>query len=393
MKGKTTNNMLKKYVLFIYHTLIRLLALMLLKSCNNNYLSKANRILIYGSMGIGNMILFVPVLKACRNFFESSKISLLVGKSGAEQVVTGTSLVDEILYFKEDELKLIEKIKYGWKLRQRKYDILISNFNGSLHCLAPLTLLSCIPMRIGHVSSSEWDNIYDCLYNYKIPVEKKLHEIDNNLKLIEALGIKPISRKPYFHFHKQDEFIAGKYLKNNNVGENTTLVGIQMGTSPTMAWKQWSLQKYVELADILIKQKETKVVILGSPQEREFILNAFANCSKKPIVAAGELTLKQTAALIKKLDLVVCNDSGLMHVSVAMDTPVVAIYGPTDFERTAPIGDKHTVIRKEIWCSPCFKLSGDKAVRECKQRICLENINVDDVLTVIEKKIGEKNLV
>jgi ADP-heptose:LPS heptosyltransferase len=77
--------------------------------------------------------------------------------------------------------------------------------------------------------------------------------------------------------------------------------------------------------------------------------------------------------------LLVCNDSGLMHVAVAVETPVVAIYGPTDLRRTAPLGARHRVVRHPMACSPCFKLEGDEQVHLCPHHDCLNTITADEV--------------
>ena len=96
-------------------------------------------------------------------------------------------------------------------------------------------------------------------------------------------------------------------------------------------------------------------------------------------IAAGKTTIKQAAALIERCNLLVCNDSGLMHMAVAVGTPAVAIYGPTDIRRTRPVGQSHTVIRHALPCSPCFRLEGDEAVRACPHHDCLMTIAPDEV--------------
>jgi heptosyltransferase-2 len=97
------------------------------------------------------------------------------------------------------------------------------------------------------------------------------------------------------------------------------------------------------------------------------------------LVAAGRTTVKQVAALIERCAVLVCNDSGLMHTAVAVNTPVVAIYGPTDIRRTQPLGAQHTVIRHALPCSPCFRLEGDDAVKACPHHDCLMTIAPDEV--------------
>jgi ADP-heptose:LPS heptosyltransferase len=90
--------------------------------------------------------------------------------------------------------------------------------------------------------------------------------------------------------------------------------------------------------------------------------------------------------------MLICNDSGLMHVAVAVGTPVVAVYGPTDIRRTAPRGDEHTVIRHELPCSPCFRLEGDEQIHLCPHHDCLMTITTSEVLRIaIEKAAGSRS--
>ena len=92
-------------------------------------------------------------------------------------------------------------------------------------------------------------------------------------------------------------------------------------------------------------------------------------------------------ALLAGTPVIVCNDSGLMHTAIAVGTPVVAIYGPTDIRRTAPIGQRNMVIRHELPCSPCFKLEGDDQVHACPHHDCLMTITPDEVFHSISSGV------
>jgi ADP-heptose:LPS heptosyltransferase len=119
--------------------------------------------------------------------------------------------------------------------------------------------------------------------------------------------------------------------------------------------------------------------------EEEMIREMARGLKGRISLAAGKTSVKQVAALIEQCDLLICNDSGLMHTAVAVGTPVAAIYGPTDFRRTAPLGDRNTVIRHELPCSPCFKLEGDDQVQACPHHDCLMTITTDEVLHAIAR--------
>ena len=368
-------------------TSMKFWALLFLKCKEDSVeLEGIKRILVYGQMGIGNMVLFTPVLKALRNTFPDAYITLLVAKSGCEEVVAGSGLVDEIVKCKIEELPFLKRWLFIIKMSFRGYDLIISNFNGSRHYLVWLTLLSRAKYRVGHVTSGGWNNQYDFAYNHKVRITEGQHEIQMNLLLVEKIGIDTPDETPVFYIDNESQESGFHFLMVHGINEGDYLVAIQLGTSPTMRWKQWTVENYVRISEELANRFVATIIALGSPDERDLIEYAFQHSTIKPVLAAGEVSLKETAAIIKRCDLLLCNDSGLMHTAVAVNTPVVAIYGPTDYTRTAPLGEKHTVVRKNLPCSPCFKMDGPSTVESCERRICLENITVEEVLQVISKK-------
>ncbi len=389
MPGFHLSIIIKKSILFLYHFFLSVFTPLLLTPQKRDIEpEKIRNILILGQMGIGNMILFVPVLFAYKNHFENAKISLLVNNSGAEQVIEGSSLVDEIIKCNIEDLNFFQKGLFFFRIRKNKYDLILSNFNGARHLLAMLVFFSNAPFRIGHVSNRDWKNNYDCISNFKIKLGDAQPEIESNIKLAEAIGAEIVIDKPYFFLEDNHRKYASNYLQSFNITEKKILIGVQIGTSPEMSWKQWDMEKYAELTSKLMGDFGFTVIAVGSPKEKELIKSTFQQLQVKPIITAGDLTLKQTAAVIEKLNLLVCNDSGLMHVAVAVDTPMVAIYGPTDFRRTAPLGIQHTIIRKNVHCSPCFIMGDYEAVKSCQNRICLNSITVEEVLAAIEKKLA-----
>jgi lipopolysaccharide heptosyltransferase II len=160
-----------------------------------------------------------------------------------------------------------------------------------------------------------------------------------------------------------------------------------------MRWKQWPIERYRQVIERLLSDRaDAQVVLFGSPSEVEMISEMARGLGQRVSIAAGKTTVKQAAALIEQCDMLVCNDSGLMHAAVAVDTPVVAIYGPTDFRRTAPIGDAHRMIRHDLACSPCFKLEGDEQVHLCPHHDCLMTITVEEVYETIKLAGGARRL-
>ncbi len=96
----------------------------------------------------------------------------------------------------------------------------------------------------------------------------------------------------------------------------------------------------------------------------------------------GRLPLMTQAALIKLSDVAVANDSGLMHVAYATDTPVIAIFGPTRPSATGPVGEKHIVLHNPPKCAPC-------KLKPCSvDNVCMYGVETRDVLSAISKIIN-----
>ena len=191
--------------------------------------------------------------------------------------------------------------------------------------------------------------------------------------------------RTFIYLTEEDRAFARRFLEDG-VRPAGAIIGFQPGTSLSMRWKQWPIERYRDvISRVVAESPDAQIVLFGSQLEEEMIREMARGLNGRIFLAAGKTSVKQVAALIEQCDLLVCNDSGLMHAAVAVGTPVAAIYGPTDFRRTAPLGDRHTVIRHELPCSPCFKLEGDDQVHACPHHDCLVTITPDEVLNTITR--------
>ncbi len=381
----------KRLVIWIFCQIFRIKSVFFkVKSKLPNY-QDIHSILIYGYMGLGNMLFFTPTIRAIKNTYPKAHIALLVGNNtGCEEVVRGSKIVDEIIDFNLNGTNIFKKIRFIKKMRDRHFDLLISEFHGASSFLALLTALSNIPCRIGHCTSPGWNNKYDYVYDFKVKMAENEHEIDRGLRLAYAIGAKEneVDKAPVMWIREEDRDYAHKFLRQHGISDQDLLIGVQVGTSPTMRWKQWNLDRYAGLADRIVESYGAKIVLLGSHNEISLVNYVKEKMKCIPIIAAGKTTIKQAAAIIEKCKLFICNDSGLMHVSAAVGTPVIAIYGPTDYHRTAPYGNGHIIIRKDLPCSPCFKLEGGEMVQNCPYNYrCLNSISVGEVFEAVMRKL------
>jgi heptosyltransferase-2 len=94
-------------------------------------------------------------------------------------------------------------------------------------------------------------------------------------------------------------------------------------------------------------------------------------------VLCGETTLPELIGVISRCRLFLTNDSGPMHLAAAQGIPVVAVFGPTDWRETAPVGTLHEIVREGVECAPC-------KLRECHiDHVCMKKVTVDRVFDAV----------
>jgi heptosyltransferase-2 len=352
---------------------------------------RVSRVLVFAYHGLGNFIMYTPALRLLRERYPGARIDLQVGNNtGCEDVLDGSGLFDNIynLPYGAGVRAWVERAR---EIRRTRYDVTINEFHSHSWPLALLVAASGARFRVGHVTSPGWPrrfSRYSFVFNVPVTMREDEHEVDRYLDLVAAAGagrVKLEEAKTFIHLTESDRLFARRFLENGAAPADA-IIGVQPGTSPTMRWKQWPLDRYRELIKrILDERPGSQLVLFGSASEAEMIQDLARGLGDRVKVAAGKTSVKQAAALIERCDLLVCNDSGLMHAAVAVDTPVVAIYGPTDFNRTAPLGPRHRVVRRGLECSPCFRLEGDEQVRRCPHHDCLMTITPEDVLRPVVK--------
>jgi len=162
----------------------------------------------------------------------------------------------------------------------------------------------------------------------------------------------------------------------------STLSGNQrvrwIGLNPGAAYgpaKCWPRERFAALAKELVNRvDDVHVIVFGTDKEFDTAQVICTPLGNRGHNLAGKTRLGEVMALISQLDLLVTNDSGLMHVGAALDIPLVAIFGSTNPLTTGPWSDKSVVVRKELPCSPCL-------ARQCKSDFrCMKEIEVEEVL-------------
>jgi lipopolysaccharide heptosyltransferase II len=265
-------------------------------------------------------------------------------------------------------------------LRREDYDLVIDLqglFRSGLYAA-----LTGAPVRVGFDDSREGGSWF---YSRRIKVSSEaVHAVDRCLDLVRQIGVKtaPTPAFPVPDGKKQQEWVDGLWRRQQICdGEVVCIV------HPSARWptKRWPAQRFAQLADGLIAQERMRIMIVGSGSEANQIEQMSRQMSQPVINLTGETDLLQLAALLRRSDLLVSNDSGPIHLAAAVGTPVVAIFGPTEPSRVGPYGDGHVVLRKETDCSRCSR-------RACiRDALCMKAIGVSEVFAAVRAVVNRSN--
>jgi heptosyltransferase-2 len=146
--------------------------------------------------------------------------------------------------------------------------------------------------------------------------------------------------------------------------------------------KQWPTERYAGVAQALLSEN-WQIVLLGSEADRQTgqeIVNQINTHSRENIInLCGETQLNEAIDILDSADIVISNDSGLMHIASALQKPLIAIYGPTSPDFTPPLAPDANIVQIDVECGPCFQ-------RECpeKHHQCMQQISSERVLALIK---------
>jgi len=325
--------------------------------------------------GIGNMVLFIPTLQNIRNKFPQTKIDLLLAPRGTEELVKGCPYINNIFIF-DTSKQIVARINFLRRLQKERYDLTMVSYTSQNLWNLFLTLILRSPYRIGYDTEG-----MGFIYNKKIPLEEK-HEVEVNLDLIRTLGVETVSKELQIWLSLEDKRFGEEFFRGYGIKKGDLVIGLHPGAYKDFWFKKWEKEKFAKLGDILHQEFEAKIVLFGGRDEVELGMQIKNLMSSQPIIATGKTTVRQTAALIERCNLFISNDSGLMHIAVAVKTPVVAIFGPTLTKKNAPYGGQNVIVRKELPCSPCYQMY--KKLK-CEHLQCIHSITVEDVMKAIKE--------
>jgi heptosyltransferase-2 len=323
------------------------------KTFDAKKINPIKKVLIIQTAFIGDVILTLPLVQEAKKRFKQAEIHFLTIPQSKNLVETHPDISHLWIFDKHKEEKsLFNLVKLARRVKKFNYDLAIVPHRSLRSALIPF--FAGIPHRIGFNKSSGF-----FLFNKTIKYINSIHEIDRNLYL---LGFIPDHEKqkilPEIYPTVSDREKVQHWIKNNVKKMNI------IAFAPGSVWptKRWPAEYWGILAKYLLPLK-FEIILIGSQADKILLPKIQEPLTNLKIRECfGKFSLRQTAYLLKKCRLLVCNDSAPTHLAVGMGTPVLTIFGPTiPGFGFYPYGRQNGIAEiKSLSCRPCSIHGGTK---------------------------------
>jgi ADP-heptose:LPS heptosyltransferase len=306
-----------------------------------------HNILVIDFGQLGDVVLSLPALRAIRERFAQARITVAVGKPGAEVITlsgfaNATMVVDRVALRDGPKLISIGRIiNFVKKVRREKFDFVID-----LHSLSETNLLGFLSGAPKRLYSRRPGRSLDFLGNFnpRPPIEtdhRARHLIDRYLDVLIPLGVTDADRLPRLRIQPGDDTAIDKLLKKDKAEAGSLLVGLFPGAGHPS--RRWPLERFAELADYLVRNDSVRPVIFAGPEERPLVAQIKTLFPQSAIIL-DRLSIPQLAAAQARMTVFVSNDTGPMHIAAAVGTPVVLLLDRRAPESYLPLGDHHRIL-------------------------------------------------
>ncbi|MFA5147127.1 MAG: glycosyltransferase family 9 protein [Candidatus Omnitrophota bacterium] len=357
------------------------------------------RILIVNTFGIGDVLFTTLLVKTLKKSMPDADIDFMCNER-AQYIFRDNGNIRDIIIFEKDEFrKAFRDSKIGFigklaafikKLKSKRYDLLIDLSLG--YQLSLLMKLLGVKKRIGFNFKGRGRFLTEAI---TIDGFSDKHVIDYYLDVLKLLGIgKCADKELEFALSEELEGWAAGFMKERGLS-GRTVIGLAPGGGKSWggdaSYRRWAPENFSYVArKITEKFPDVYFFIFGSGEESCLCRKIEKDLAGRVTDLCGRLTLSQSAALIKRCSLMVCNDGGILHISVSQKVRTVSIFGPVDDRVYGPYPgsprDK-VAVAKDVKCRPCY--SGFKH-NICEVHDCLKKIDREAVLRMAEENLKER---
>jgi ADP-heptose:LPS heptosyltransferase len=345
------------------------------------------RVLVIKFWGMGSIILAAAGVRRIRQEYPGARIVFLtLGRN--REILEMLGVCDEIVCLEIDRgVGVLAAGVAGLLLRLRRMKLdLVIDLEFFTRFSAIITYLTAAPLRGGFY---DWQIWRGDLHNIRVPFNRYWYTRRNFENLVARCintrtGDDAGFVRPQAAGGEREKLEA--LLAARGIGTGRTLVCVNANAGELASERRWPGAHFAELCRVLADEPGCDVVLIGSEREAAYVRRIRDEAGRPNIhELAGALSLGMLAELLQRSKLLVTNDSGPLHLAVALDVPTVSLFGPeTPVLYAPPQNGRHIVFFKNIDCSPCINVHNGKLMKCCRTRPeCLESITVAEVVRAI----------
>lgn len=347
------------------------------------------RLLVVKVHGMGDAVMVRLLVEHLHHRHPELEIGVLAGASTSEVMGFGSRF--RVHSYEQRGLNAGAILRGLGELRRCRYDAVLNLEQGSLAGTAFLRAAG-IPIRVGFVP------LHDGTKAGFLTMPLRFREDDSMwasfiraTRLIDPdfPEVPPIEPLPLGEEARRS---AKEWIAQGAQGEGERVVALHLGSGSAAPFKRWPIERFVTLAGLIRAWvRRVRFVLTGMPYEGDLV-EQFCGLFRGSALDASALgSVEKTAAVLTQCDLLVSNDTGVMHLGAAVGTPTVGIFGPETPLRYCPIGHRATAVyAKGVPCSPCFDMHRLRAPLGCanpEKMLCLRGVSVEDVLDAARRVV------
>jgi heptosyltransferase-2 len=350
------------------------------------FAARWDNVLVLQTSFLGDTVLTLPLLAEIKRRFPLARLTLFCSPQGKE-FAAGCGAIDHVIV---DDKKGVHRGLSGLRrqaqrLRQMGFTLALTPHKSLRSAL--ILYLARIPCRVGFRQSKGW-----FLFNRLVNRPSERHDVERNLALLNAFGIATEDCERGFDsvgIHARDTVTRGDLPSTIEAGQK-----LRIGLNPGSVWvtKRWHVKAYAQFIALLKARWDCDVVIFGGPQDAQIAAAIKEASAADCINLAATLSLTELPAALAACDVFVSNDSGPMHIAVALGVPTVALFcATTPALGFYPYTSDAVVLQKDLPCRPCASHGGRRCPLGTED--CIRLIRPEHVLQAVEsllKRGGEK---
>lgn len=331
-------------------------------------------ILIRAPNWVGDVVMATPAFRAVRNNFPSARISLLI-KKYAKPLIDDSPWFDEVIEYDPggEHQGVRGFLRLVGRLRRSRFDlalILVNSLRGAIEAR-----LAGARRRVGYDRNGRRMLLTDAVAP---PTENgeivPQNMVEYYLRLCTQIGCPPEPTREELFVRDEIDLRAEEFLASHGRDPSKMLVGINPGAAFGSS-KCWLPERFAEVADLIIERHRCDLLICSAPSEKEIAKAIESQMTHRPINPCDDNPgLEVYKGIIKRMRMLITNDTGARHIAVAFGVPAVVIFGSTNTRYTDVNLEQTTIVSAGVDCAPCQEKLCPTGTHQCMQAVTVEMV-------------------